>query len=161
RTNIFDELIQRGLYRARPDRVKSGWLAAAAILTIAIAAIGNTVGVARFNLSPVAVVLAAGLTGIIVALVALVMPARTGAGSRALERVLAFEEFLRRVEGDRYKDLVKTPEMFERFLPYALVFQVERKWAGAFEIIYREPPRWYVGSGGMPFNSYPLPSRLS
>ena len=68
------------------------------------------------------------------------MPARTVAGARALERVLGFEEFLRRVEGDRLERVVKTPEMFERFLPFAMAFGVERKWAKAFQDIYREPP---------------------
>ena len=72
------------------------------------------------------------------------MPARTVEGARALERVLGFEEFLRRVEGERFERVVKTPEMFERFLPFAMAFGVERKWAKAFQDIYREPPRWYV-----------------
>ena len=78
------------------------------------------------------------------------MPARTVPGARALERVLGFEEFLRRVEGDRLERVVKTPEMFERFLPFAMAFGVERKWAKAFQGIYREPPDWYVGSATRP-----------
>jgi uncharacterized membrane protein len=38
--------------------------------------------------------------------------------------------------------------MFERFLPYAMAFGVEEKWAKAFENIYREPPTWYYGGTG-------------
>ena len=87
------------------------------------------------------------------------MPARTVAGARALERVLGFEEFLRRVDAERFAKM-QTPEMFERFLPFAMAFRVEKRWAKAFEGIYREPPRWYVGSNSGPFNLNNFSSHL-
>lgn len=31
-------------------------------------------------------------------------------------------------------------------IPYAMAFGVERKWAAAFDDIYKEPPTWYVGT---------------
>jgi len=91
----------------------------------------------------------------------IVMPARTVEGARAREKVLGFLEFLDRVEGDRLRDFVKTPEMFERFLPFAMAFGVEKKWARAFADICTEPPRWY--SGGYPgqFNAAVFSDRLS
>ena len=55
------------------------------------------------------------------------------------------------MEEERYKKMITSPEMFEKFLPYAMAFGVEEKWANAFEDIYREPPQWYVGGTG-PFN---------
>ena len=33
-----------------------------------------------------------------------------------------------------------------------MAFGVERKWAKAFQDIYREPPTWYVGSTAGPFD---------
>jgi uncharacterized membrane protein len=50
--------------------------------------------------------------------------------------------------------------MFERFLPFAMAFGVERKWAKAFQDIYREPPTWYVGSTAGPFDMNGFTSRL-
>jgi len=41
--------------------------------------------------------------------------------------------------------VVKTPEVFEKYLPYAMALGVEKNWAKAFEGIYREPPDWYRG----------------
>src|SRR2546426_6980179 len=41
--------------------------------------------------------------------------------------------------------------MFEKFLPFAMALGVEKKWAGAFQDIYREPPEWYRGSYGPNF----------
>jgi len=54
------------------------------------------------------------------------MPARSVKGARVLERLLGFEKFLERVESDRFEHMVKTPEMFEKFLPYAMAFGSRR-----------------------------------
>jgi hypothetical protein len=77
------------------------------------------------------------------------MPSRTVRGTRELEKVLGFREFLTRVEADRLDRIVKTPAMFEKFLPYAMALGVEDNWAKAFEGIYNEPPTWYTGPGGV------------
>jgi uncharacterized membrane protein YgcG len=161
RNGIFTRLKEKGLYRSRPDRVRSVWIAVAVVLAATIMALGASVGVARFNLEPFPVALAAVTSGLIVALFGNYMPARTVAGARALERVLGFEEFLRKVEGDRLQRVVKTPEMFERFLPFAMAFKVERRWAKAFQDIYREPPRWYVGSNASSFSLDSFSTRLA
>ncbi len=157
---IYDRLVGRGYYRARPDKVKGRWMIGAGVLTALIIGIGSAVGGAWFDMTPLPLVVAGILSGLIVASFGWYMPARTVEGARALERVLGFEEFLRRVEGDRFERVVKTPEMFERFLPFAMAFGVERKWARAFEGIYRTPPTWYVGSGAGPFDLNGFSSRL-
>ena len=160
RDSIFDRLVARGLYRSRPDGVKSRWLAIAVVLVLVMIALGIAAA-AKLDLTPVPVVIGAGLSGLIVAAFGRVMPARTVAGARTLERVLGFEEFLRRVEGDRLERVVKTPPLFERFLPFAMAFGVERKWAQAFQGILREPPRWYVGSNAGNFDMGRFSSRLA
>jgi uncharacterized membrane protein len=91
-----------------------------------------------------------------------IMPARTVAGTRALEQVLGFEEFITRVEAEHLKRvIVGHPEMFDKFLPYAMAFGVEKKWARAFEGIVTEPPRWYVGGSMTHFTVGHLSSSLS
>jgi len=35
--------------------------------------------------------------------------------------------------------------LFEKYLPYAIVFGSVNKWAAAFEGIYKNPPSWYEG----------------
>jgi uncharacterized membrane protein YgcG len=160
RESIYARLVGRGLYRSRPDKVKRRWLVGAVVLGGAIVAFGSTIGAAWLDMTPLPFVIAAIASGLIVAAFGRIMPARTVVGARALERVLGFEEFLRRVEGDRLERVVKTPEMFERFLPFAMAFGVERKWAKAFQDIYREPPTWYVGSTAGPFDMNGFTSRL-
>jgi uncharacterized membrane protein len=129
-------------------------------LSILMVVLGATVGADRLNLAR-SIFLGSGLSALIVILFARVMQARTIAGARTLEKVLGFEEFLRRVEGERFAGIVKTPEMFERFLPFAMAFGVEGEWARGFEDIYREPPAWYVGANPAGFNASGFLSRLA
>ena len=160
RDDIFERLVGRGLYRSRPDQVRGYWLFGAVVLGMAIMAVGAVLG-AKLSLTPVPFVVAGLASGLIVAAFGRVMPARTAAGARALERVLGFEEFLARVEKDRLERVVKTPEMFERYLPFAMAFGVERKWAKAFQDVYREPPTWYVGTNVAAFDLGGFSSRLA
>jgi uncharacterized membrane protein len=65
---------------------------------------------------------------------------------------MGFEEFLERVESDRFERMVKTPEMFEKYLPYAMALEVEKNWVRAFEDVYRRQPEWYRGPYGHTFH---------
>jgi uncharacterized membrane protein YgcG len=157
--SIFDRLIGRGFYLSRPDSVKGRWIAGGVVLGGVIIGLGSVFS-GRLNMTPLPWVIGGGLSGLILAGFGRIMPARTVAGARALEQVLGFEEFLGRVEGDRLQRVVKTPEMFEQFLPFAMAFGVERKWARAFQDIYREPPSWYVGGNVGTFDVSHFSSRL-
>jgi len=160
RDGIFDRLVSRGLYRARPDTVKSRWLFGGLAVGMLVAILGTMIGTS-FGLTPLPTILAGVASGLIVAAFGRIMPARTVKGARMLERVLGFEEFMRRVEKERFERVVKTPEMFERLLPYAMAFQVERRWARAFRDICHDPPTWYVGGSGETFDLNRFSGRLA
>ena len=111
-------------------------------------------------ISPIALAIAAVLSTLILFVFSQIMPARTIAGARAREATLGFKEFLGRVESERYKQMITSPEMFERYLPFAMAFGVGDKWARAFEDIYREPPTWYTGGSGQ-FSAINFASSIS
>jgi len=113
-----------------------------------------------FGLAPGSFFAAAILTGLIIIGFGWFMPARTVLGGRALEGVLGFEEFLSRVEADRLDRTIKTPEMFEKYLPYAMALGVEKNWVRAFEHIYRQSPEWYRGPDGASFHPRTFVSNL-
>ena len=161
KNSIFDSLLRHRFYAARPDRVRSGWIAAGGILGVIIA--GGGIALAdRFVLTPVPFVIAGALVALITMIFGAVMPARTVAGARALEAVLGFQEFVTRVEAEHLKRvIVGHPEMFDKYLPYAMAFGVEKKWARAFEGIVTEPPRWYVGGSMTHFSVMHLSSSLT
>ncbi len=88
------------------------------------------------------------LTVVLVAVFAWIMPSRTTRGTAVLRQTLGFQEFLRRVEAPRLERVVLTPELFERFLPYAMVAGLTRQWTAAFQGILEVAPSWYVGGDG-------------
>ncbi|HLQ58325.1 MAG TPA: LemA family protein [Gemmatimonadales bacterium] len=161
RDAIFDELTGSGFYRDRPDKVRQKWMGIAVAVALLIG-VGGTYLSKLTLLTPVPFVIAAVVAAIIVVIFAQIMPARTEAGTRALEQVLGFEEFLRRVEAEHLKRIIiGHPELFDKYLPYAMAFGVEQQFARAFEGIYTEAPRWYVGPSMMNFNVGHFTSSMS
>jgi len=156
---MFNALQTRKYYGQRPDRVKQAYLiggiAVGMLLTVALAILAD-----RWGMAPLTALAAGLLSGVIVVGFGRIMPARTQQGTKALEGVLGFEEFLTRVEADRFDRLIKTPELFEKFLPYAMALGVEQNWARAFESIVMTAPAWYQGSDLAQFNTRGFTSRM-
>ncbi len=85
------------------------------------------------------------------------MKAPTPAGRRLMDKAQGFKMYLEVAEKDDLKlrnPPEQTPELFERYLPYALALNVEQPWAeqfaGVFEQLQRQTgtdyrPRWYNG----------------
>lgn len=162
REGIYENLVRRGYYLKRPDQVKGTWIALGVALLIV--GLAGAAFAADWGIGWVAAwALAAGTVAstLVLILFGLVMPARTEKGARAREATLGFREFLSRVETDRYRRMITGPEMFERYLPYAMAFGVEGRWAAAFEELYREPPDWYSGGGYNGFRPSSFTSRMS
>lgn len=149
RDSLYSMLVDGGLYTGRPDRVRALYIVGGIIIGVLIALAAGWI-MTSLGMQPVSAILAGILSGVIVVLFGWFMPSRTVRGTRELEKILGFQEFLSRVEGDRLSRVVTTPEMFEKFLPFAMALGVEDNWARAFEGIYREPPQWYTGASGMP-----------
>ena len=160
RSAVMRRLVDRGYYRADPATVRGRWRFGALFIGFAMITGGIIIG-ANLGFTPLPFVIAAVLTGLIIGIIGHLMPARSVPGTRALEQVLGFEEFLSRVEKENYARVVKTPEMFERFLPFAMAFGVERTWARAFKDIVRVPPRWYSGGNMNGFNAGSFSSRMN
>lgn len=160
RSSLFDQLVTRGYYARRPDRVKQAYTIGGIVVGIA-AVFGSAWLSERIGLAFQTGAAASLLSGLIIVGFGRIMPARTLRGTRALEKVLGFEEFLTRVESDRFDRLVKTPEMFEKFLPFAMALGVERNWTNAFDGIYTRPPTWYQGANIAEFRPRNLTGNLS
>ena len=153
RNAIYDELVEADYYRERPDKTQAKWRGSAGVIGFLLGGAmiyGFTFAIVWF--APAALIIAVILTVVILFFFAQIMPARTVEGARAREAALGFKEFLSRVEEDRYKRMITSPELFEKYLPYAMAFGVEDRWANAFKDIYTEPPQWYSGGTG-PFNA--------
>ncbi|MDQ3158675.1 MAG: DUF2207 domain-containing protein [bacterium] len=104
-----------------------------------------------------------------------VMAARTHKGTEARNYLLGIKEYINLAEVDRIEYL-QTPEavkrfgdikdgkvkikLFEKLLPYAMLFGLEKQWAKDFKDIYQEPPDWYHGNWTT-FNAVNLTNSLN
>ncbi|MBZ5561198.1 MAG: DUF2207 domain-containing protein [Acidobacteriia bacterium] len=97
---------------------------------------GEIVGMVFLAISTSAVII-----GILAALVSVnylfhyLLKAPTHTGRDLLDKIEGFKMFLSAVEKDRYNVLMpvkKTPELFEKYLPFALALDVEQAWSEQF-----------------------------
>jgi uncharacterized membrane protein YgcG len=154
KSGIFQSLITKGYYRRRPDSVRSSYLGIGVVIGI-LAIWGGTALGSMFGMPALTFIVAGVLTGAVICGFGWFMPAHTEQGARAMEGVLGFEDFLNHVESDRFNRMIKTPEMFEKFLPFAMALGVEKNWSKAFQGILVQPPDWYRGGVYGP-NFYPM-----
>jgi uncharacterized membrane protein len=89
-----------------------------------------------------------------------ILRAYTVAGRKLADEIQGFKLFLSVTEKDRlafHNPPERTPELFEKMLPYALVLGVEHEWAEQFAQVFARlevvdgvgySPAWYYGSLG-------------
>jgi uncharacterized membrane protein len=154
RSNIFGSLVAHGYYKRRPDAVRSSYIAAGVVVGFLVVFGGAKIA-SNLGMAPLTFIAAGILTGATICGFGWFMPAHTEQGARALEGVLGFEDFLVHVEAERFNQMIKTPQMFEKFLPFAMALGVEKNWSKAFQGILTQPPEWYRGSSYGP-GFYPM-----
>ncbi len=97
------------------------------------------------------------------------LKAVTSLGRMRLDEIEGFRVFLEAAEKDRLNYLnspEKTPELFEKFLPYALALGVEQRWAEQFSEILSSAaaegrsPDWYSSRSVSAFSAGALASTL-
>lgn len=156
---MYAEVLSRGYFLERPDKVRNLYLVAGVGCVVA--------GVAGALVAPpgtlVILGVAAAVSGALVALWGYLMPARTAEGVRLKEHLEGFKRYLSVAEKDRlaFHDSPhgnalrgtpdRKPETFSAFLPYAMAFGVEKAWAEQFADLHLPPPDWYSGPSGATF----------
>ena len=101
------------------------------------------------------------------------LKAPTLAGRKLLDEIEGFRRFLAATEQDRLNTLNpadRTPQLFEKYLPFALALDVEQQWAEQFSGIIDKAtaagetgqyhPVWYSGSLGRPLGTEAFASSL-
>ncbi|HUP21019.1 MAG TPA: hypothetical protein VM778_13860 [Gemmatimonadota bacterium] len=141
--SLHDDLVRRGWFLSRPDRVRRDWwMLAGAFGLAAVASWSWAEDPGR------AVALAA--SGALVALAAPAMPASTAAGARARAEALGVAEYLRRAEKDEIEARhggKRTPEELDALLPWAIALGVTDLWVQRFEDLLPDARPWYMTEG--------------
>jgi uncharacterized membrane protein len=131
---IYNELVSKKYFPTNPEKVKNFYKWAGIIILVASFILFSNF---LFKLS-------IALSGLIILMSSRYMPRKTKAGALMNEELHGFREFIDKAEKDRIEALAKNdPTLFDRVLPFALVFGLADRWAGAFRDLYKEPPSWY------------------
>ena len=138
---LYQEVVDRGYFRRSPERTRSRWVNAAMIIT-SLSIVSGILGSMLFSAWIVLPALTITVLSIALRLTARVLPQKTRAGAEATAKWRAFERYLRDLE--RYDSLDTAKENFERFLPYAIAFGIEKEWVARFNRAGFAPiPTWY------------------
>ncbi len=79
-------------------------------------------------------------------LLSVVADKRSEYGQRITEETLGYKDFLEKVEVDQLKRLIdEDPQYYYHNLAYAIVFDLEDKWAKKFKGLYIANASWYYG----------------
>jgi Predicted membrane protein (DUF2207) len=126
---LYDDAMDRKWFDEKPEKTRGVWLTAA-IGFIALGPAGCFFSGYYFGRALIFVPVLLG--GLALLVVARAMARRTATGSEALRRVLGFRLYISTAE-TRRQEFNEQKNIFERYLPFAIVFGCVSKWAKAFE----------------------------
>ncbi len=152
------------------DAIKNGWVAekgnlysiffvvfGAVVLSLSFFAIA-------FEIFPL--FLSGLASGIILIVFGILMPKRTQAGVDLLFKIKGFERYMKQAE-DYRQQFYEKENIFDKFLPYAIVFGITGLWAKKMQLIYGEDyfknyhPIWFMGYSHATFNVNTFTSELN
>ncbi len=140
---MYEELTKRGLFVADPQKTRNRYYAigiGGLVLSfgafICLAAV-----VAQYADTFMCLPLALGAAFVTVLIVAGAMAKKTEAGATEAAGWNAFKRYLKDIE--RYDDLQEKKDIFERYLPYAIAFGMQRDYIRKFSAVQAPAPRWY------------------
>ncbi len=137
-----------GYFLMRPERARAPYLI-----------IGGILMIVGFFAAPLGLGLLGA--GLILVIGSRAMPARTVSGVELREYLLGMRDYMKLAEAERIK-VLQSPhgrltekvdvgnkkqliKLYERLLPYAMLFGIEKEWAKQFANLYQEAPDWYSG----------------
>jgi hypothetical protein len=145
---LYDEAVKEGLFPTSPKAVRS-WYIAFGVVGLVLAVGASFCAASLWGavvdtlLCPFA---ALGLVSLSLMVISGAMPTKTRKGAEESIKWNAFKEYLQRIE--KYVDLKSATDQFDRFLPFAIAFGLERTWIGKFARIDTAPvPGWYYPVG--------------
>jgi uncharacterized membrane protein len=88
-----------------------------------------------------------GVTAIGLLILAQRMPRKSEHGAEVAARWRAFKRYLQNI--DKYSDLEAQKVIWDRWLPYAIAFGIDREYIRKFEAVNAPAPGWYIPSPTM------------
>lgn len=171
-TRAKSRLKTLGFYRTIVPRIR-GWLVLAGVVLISALVLFGAIGITR-GIDPVPTVLTmlAGIVAVLVVFALFSSTLLTAVGSEARDHLEGLRIFIEWAEADRIR-MLQSPEgaervrvnpddpyqmlhLYERLLPYAVVFGQEKEWAKKLAVMYEQhgEPTWYFGGASFSATSF-------
>jgi uncharacterized membrane protein YgcG len=140
-------VVQAGYFPERPNETRNRYTSRATIallLSIGLLVASVTVLSDELPLLPLLAftLLVLSIGGMIISRY---MPRKTAAGVTAAAKWIAFQRYLKDIE--RYTEVATAREQYDRYLPYAIVFGIEKEWTNKFSAVDTPAPFWYYPYG--------------
>lgn len=150
-TMLYDELVEAGYVPGSPQSIRNRFsVLAGLVIGVGVMALFGLSAILPEGVSSVGFCIAVpiGLSGALLMFVARHMPKKTAVGTEEAAKWKAFKTYLEQIE--KYEDMEEASDLFEKYLPYATAFGIERSFIRKFSTLSSTPPpTWY----------YPMPGR--
>lgn len=144
RKGLYKQTVANKYFRTDPDTVRGRYAGAGIGLLVLTAGVGF-LAVSLLNQVAGAVVcpfVGVGVAAVTLIIVGQAMPVKTRHGAEETAKWKAFKRYLQDIE--RYAHLEEATDQFDRYLPYAIAFGIERSWINKFAAVPSTPvPIWY------------------
>ncbi|HNP72781.1 MAG TPA: DUF2207 domain-containing protein, partial [Kouleothrix sp.] len=144
---MYEEVVRQGYFDENPNSVRNRYTVLAVLLLL-LAIIGGCLGSSALALyTPLAPLVGFVIIALAIGFLILsrYMPRKTQQGAVAAAKWQAFRRYLERI--DKYTNVAQAKEQFERYLPYAVAFGLERSWVQKFAQVDTPAPGWYYPYG--------------
>ncbi|MDP9363999.1 MAG: DUF2207 domain-containing protein, partial [Chloroflexota bacterium] len=147
REDLYAELVRRGYFPRSPEATRKSWQSAGTVGLVGAVLLGCLGAGAVADVAPLAWLPVAVLVGLslLVILLSRALPRKTPAGAEAAARWRAFRKYLDEIE--RYEQLDEAKDVFDKYLPFAIAFGLERSFVEKFASVRAPAPAWYGGGG--------------
>lgn len=140
--DLYDKVVQDGYFTTNPQKVRGAYMGVGiAIIIISFWLMSNNLSISIGLIT----------SGVLLAIFSFAMSKRTDKGVETNRQIKGFRMYMFTAERYRQK-FFEDKHIFEKFLPYAMVFDITKKWAEAFKGLDVSRPNWYYGQG----NFYPI-----
>jgi len=144
REALYDELVAHRFFTVSPAVTRRRWQWISRAIIVASIVLGVYLGVA---VDPFA--FAAGVAGVIIGFVLLrvsrAMPRKTLEGAEAAAKWRAFRTYLKDIR--RYETVEEAKDLFDRYLAYAVAFELDKQWVRTFAAAGSARPGWLQVEG--------------
>lgn len=149
KSSMYDAVTAADLFPRNPETVRQLYAVLGIVALVGAFVVGGMLAALFGDLTGAAVLPGVGLgvTAIGLLILSQSMPRKSAHGAEVATRWRAFKRYLQNM--DKYSDLAAQKAIWDRWLPYAIAFGIDRDYIRKFEAVDAPAPGWYIPSPTM------------